>query len=336
MRLNGIHYDIGTQTIEASSSRPTLSIELIEQEMGDIAHGLHANAVRITGGDIQRMASAAEIAAHYGLEVWLSPMLPNADQPTTLTAITEVARIAERLRQDGTPTVLVIGCESSVFMSGILPGVTHADRFALLLDPNRLMAEVQARGKDPQALFAAFLQTGVENARSNYLGPVTYASGVWEEVDWSLFDFVSVDAYRDASNRDQYEDILRRLSRYKRPVVITEFGCATYRGAAGEGGMAWTAVDRQGRHRKLREGIERDEEEQARELSELLSAAESCNVDGAFIYTYVAPTYPASLEASQDLDAASYALVRSWPDGRTEEKAAYRVVANAFAASQLH
>ena len=280
------------------------------------------------------MAMAAEAAARHGLEVWLSPMIPNADQSATLSAITEAARIAENLQQGGGTAVLVIGCELTVFMSGILPGATHAERLALLSDPTRLVAEVSAMGIDPQVSFAAFLHTGVETARASFRGRVTYASGVWEQVDWFSFDFVGVDVYRDASNRESYPDILRGLSRHQRPVVITEFGCATYRGAAAKGGLAWTAVERDGNLRRLREGIERDEQEQARELSELLAVAASCGVDGAFIYTYIAPTYPSSLEPSQDLDAASYALVRTWPDGRTEPKSAYLTVANAYSTSQ--
>lgn len=331
MRLNGIHYDIGTETIDGSSTRPTLTTERLDREMEDIARGLHANAVRITGGEIQRMASAAEMAARRGLEIWLSLMIPNADRPATLSAIAEAARLAESLRQAGTTTVLVTGCELSVFMSGILPGATHADRLALLSDPARLVAEVEAMGTDPQESFAAFLRAGVETARSSFRGRVAYAAGVWEDVDWSPFDFVSVDAYRDAANRDAYPDLLRGLSRHGKPVVITEFGCAAYRGAAAKGGLAWTAVEGRGHSRRLRAGIERDEAEQARELSELLAVAAACGVDGAFIYTYVAPSYPSSLQPSQDLDAASFALLRSWPDGQTEPKAAYRAVADAFA-----
>ena len=49
-----------------------------------------------------------------------------------------------------------------------------------------------------------------------------------------------------------------------------------------------------------------------------------------FNYTYVMPSYPSSLENAKDLDAASYALVRSWPDGRAEPKAAYHTVAHIY------
>lgn len=331
MRLHGIHYDVGTETIEGSTTRPKLAVEEIERDIGDIAHGLHANAVRITGGDVGRLAAAGKVATREGLEVWLSPMIPNADPAATLALIVETAHAAEDLRRKGQArVVVVVGCELSVFMSGILPGATHVERFTLLSDPSRLVAEVTAAGIDPQASFAAFLGEAINSVRPLFHGQLTYAAGLWEEVDWSRFDMVGVDAYRDAANRDIYADRLRSLSG-SRPVVITETGCATYRGAADAGGLAWTAVDRSAQPRRLRDGIKRDESGQATELAAVLDLAELNSVDGALIYTYIAPSYPSSLDPAQDLDAASFALVRSWPDGRTEPKIAYGAVAERYA-----
>src|SRR5262245_54830559 len=108
MRLRGIHYDVGTVTIEGSSTRPTLTADELEREIDDIATGLHANAVRLTGYDIARLADASEVAARHDLDVWLSPMLPNADPSTTLTQITEAAGVAEDVRCAGRTSVLVI------------------------------------------------------------------------------------------------------------------------------------------------------------------------------------------------------------------------------------
>jgi hypothetical protein len=79
MRLRGIHYDVGIPTIEGAFTRPTLTLYEIERDIKDIANGLHANAIRITGNDVARLASAGEVAARHGLDIWLSPMLPNAD-----------------------------------------------------------------------------------------------------------------------------------------------------------------------------------------------------------------------------------------------------------------
>lgn len=45
-----------------------------------------------------------------------------------------------------------------------------------------------------------FLAAVVADSRGRFGGPVTYASGTWEPVDWAPFDIVAADAYRDASN----------------------------------------------------------------------------------------------------------------------------------------
>ncbi len=273
MHLRGIHYDVGTETLDGSLTRPILTDEEIERDIGDIAAGLHANAIRITGGEIGRLASAGEVAVRRGLEVWLSPMVPNADAATTLARVAETAQVAEELRGQGHTVVVVVGCELSVFMAGILPGATHGDRLTLLSDPARLIAEVTAAGIDPQATFDGFLRQAVVTVRSVFRGQVTYAAGMWEEVDWTPFDLVGVDAYRDAGTRDGYASRLRGLSQHAKPVVVTETGCATFAGAADAGGLAWTAVDRSATPLRLREGIVRDEDGQARELKALLGSS---------------------------------------------------------------
>ena len=331
MHLRGIHYDVGTETLDGSLTRPTLTDAEIERDIDDIAGGLRASAIRITGGEVGRLASAGEVAVRRGLEVWLSPMFPNADASTTLARVAETAQVAEELRGHGHAVVVVVGCELSVFMAGILPGATHGDRLTLLSDPARLVAEVTAAGIDPQATFDGFLRQAVGTVRSFFRGQVAYAAGMWEEVDWTRFDIVGVDAYRDAGTRDGYAPRLRGLSQHGKPVVVTETGCATYTGAADAGGLAWTAVDRSATPRRLREGIVRDEDGQARELDALLQLIDASGADGAFVYTYIAPSYPSSADPVNDLDTASFALVRSWPDGRTEPKAAYRAVAARYA-----
>jgi hypothetical protein len=334
--VRGIHYDVGTTTLEGASTRPSLSIETMARELGDVANGLHANAVRVTGGDVERIATAARIAASLGLHAWLTPMLPNADAAATLRAVEAVARTGTALLAAGHRCTVVVGCELSVFARGILPGATHGERLELLLDPGRLAAGVAAAGTDPQAAFDALLRSAASVARARFDGPVAYAAGVWERVDWSLFDIVGLDAYRDASNRSGYAETLGRHRGAGRPVIVTETGCATYRGAAAAGGMGWNVVDRGERPWRLRPGVVRDEREQADEIGALLDAIESRGLDGAFIYTYVAPSYPSSADPATDLDAASYALVRTLPDGRTEPKLAYEAVADRYRVPAIH
>ncbi len=330
MRVNGIHYDIGTATLDGPLTRPILDPGQMRRELRDIRDGLHANAVRITGGDLDRIGSAADIAVGFGLQVWLSPMLPNADQPATLAAVEQTASIAEELRRAGGSVSLVVGCELSAFMVGIIPGESQAERLALLTDLPRLIAEVSAAGYDPQKRFDTFLADAVRIAKARFAGTLTYASGTWEQVDWSQFDVVGVDAYRDAGSREGYLETLRSHARHGRPTVVTETGCATFHGASDLGSLAWTSVDHSAGPRRLKPGITRDEGEQAAEVGAVLELIEASGADGAFVYTYVAPSYPTADDPTLDLDAASYALVRSWPGGRTERKAAFTAVAERY------
>ena len=67
--------------------------------------------------------------------------------------------------------------------------------------------------------------------RQVFRGPVSYASLVWEAVDWTLFDFVGIDHYWQAKIEDQYLDLLKPAFSFGKPVVITEFGFRTYQGS---------------------------------------------------------------------------------------------------------
>ena len=50
MRMEGIHDDVGTPTLDGSTTRPVLPADVIEREIADLADGLCASAVRVTGG----------------------------------------------------------------------------------------------------------------------------------------------------------------------------------------------------------------------------------------------------------------------------------------------
>ena len=131
--------------------------------------------------------------------------------------------------------VLVLGCEMSLFAAGFLPGANVYERIAGIGGARR------TRGRAATS-FNAFLAEIAADARARFHGPITYASGVWEDVDWTPFDVVAVDAYRDCNNASTYREDLRRQFRHGKPVVITEFGCCTYRGAADRGGLGWAIV----------------------------------------------------------------------------------------------
>ncbi len=226
MKIRGVTYDVGTTTINGGLTRETLPLDLVEQEMQVIAKELHCTAVRITGQDISRLKLAAGAASRQGLDVWLSPTLHDANERETFDQIIKAACVAEELHKLCRQVVLVLGCELSVFMSGLIPGNSGLERLATLSDPSRWTEDFFAQ-RSPLERLNTFLARTAMEARRHFAGPLTYASGLWEDIDWDIFDIVGVDAYRDASNASGFCDVVRNYLVYGKPTVVTEFGCCT-------------------------------------------------------------------------------------------------------------
>ena len=96
--------------------------------------------------------------------------------------------------------------------------------------------------------------------------------------------------------------------------MITEFGCCTYRGAEDKGGYGWAIVDWNIDPPQLKGTHIRDEEVQAKYLTELLDIFVEEKAGGAFAFTFVMPKYPHNVDPGFDLDMASYGLVKSYVD----------------------
>jgi hypothetical protein len=163
---------------------------------------------------------------------------------------------------------------------------------------------------------------------------------------------VGVDHYRGVPIKDRYVEMLEPLFATGKPVVITEFGTPSCEG--GDAAMA-TSIDGNADWRflllhalplvgrfvrpRVTRVIPRDEELQARELSETLAIQNAAGVDGAFVSTFVYPIKPYDADPRFDLDAASPGLVRpltggrrgtTYPDMPWEPKAGFRAVANFY------
>jgi hypothetical protein len=72
MRGKGINYDTGFSP-GGRLSREDFDADVVSREMQVIASELRCTAVRITGGDPERLSVAGQLAAAAGLEVWFSP-----------------------------------------------------------------------------------------------------------------------------------------------------------------------------------------------------------------------------------------------------------------------
>lgn len=306
MRRKGITYDTGVFPA-GRNSRPGFDSGQARRDMEVIARDLRCDAVRVTGGDLDRLSVAARHAVDAGLEVWFSPQPCELSPEQMRVLFGDASRRARDLRDSSdTEVVLVLGCELSIFGAGFLPGTDSDARLAnLMAPPPELLASYQTIVQR----LNEFLAAAAADARRSFAGPVTYASAPWEDIDWQPFDIVSVDAYRDATNAGGYRAQIRSLTGHGKPAAVTEFGCCTYRGAADRGAFGWTIVSGTGPQRRISGTYARDEQEQARYLRELLSLYEEEGIDSAFWFTFANYDKPRRAEPGQDLDLASYGVV---------------------------
>ena len=333
MRGKGINYDTGFCP-GGENSRPHFDASVVGSEMRVIARELHCTAVRISGGEPARLSVAGELAAAEGLEVWFAPFPCELTTDELAPLFADCADRAEHLRRSGASVVLVLGCELTLFGAGFLPGGTVYERIQGLQShgPRLYAAFARLPGK-----LNGFLAATAEAARSRFAGPLTYASGMWEPVDWRLFDIVATDAYRDASNARTFRSELRKRLQHGKPLAVTEFGCCGYAGAADRGGMGWAIIDASADPPRLDGDYVRDESEQVRYLAELTAIFAEEGVDLAFWFTFAGYPLVHDPEARRDLDMASYGVVRMLPGGPGsghnglgwEPKLAFRALAQA-------
>ncbi len=325
MKLKGVSYDVGR--VYYFNWRPVFEPAVVHRALEIIKNDLHCNAVRICGFSIERLMVAAEDALKQGLEVWLSPELWDKSPKQTLDYLTKAAAAAEKLRQLWPEKIVFsVGSESTLFMQGILEGKNVAKRMA---NKNN-WAKIKIGGHNKP--LNEFLAQANDVVRKEFNGKLTYAALIWEAVDWSRFDFVGVDHYRVAQIKDRYVEMLKPLFDYLKPVVITEFGYRTYKGAAiTPEGMGGEIVDHTSEFlhhlpvvgRLVRPKIKgihvRDEASQARELLDQLKVLDGAGVYGAFAMTFVSPLAVYDSNPRYDLDMASYSLVKSYSDKKRGE-----------------
>lgn len=314
MRGKGINYDTGFFP-GGADSRPGFDPETARHEMRVIADDLHCTAVRISGGDPERLSAAGQAAAEAGLEVWFAPFPCERTREELRADFAECARRAEDLRVGGAEVVFVTGCELTLFNHGFLDGADFQERIQTMVGGGEaLWRRMHEIGADLSGFLADAL---VKSVRPNFGGKVSYASGTWEHIDWQPFDYVGVDAYRDADNAATFAEHLRRLTVHGKPVAVTEFGSCTYTGAGDRGGLGWSIVDMTQDPPRLDGVYARDETEQVRYLRELLAIFEQEGVDSAFWFTFVneIAEHRPDGDPRDDLDMASYSVVKTLADG---------------------
>ena len=332
-------------------TRPKLNLATAARELEIIRDDLHCNAVRLVGRDVDRLVRVAERALTLGLEVWLSPALWGKPPDETLRYCVSAAERAELLRQQHPDRfVLVLGSELTLMMYGIVPGRDFAAR------TREAFTRIKAGDRSASDRLNDFLGRASTAVRGVYHGPLTYASLIWEDVDWDRFDLIGVDHFRDARIKDRYAEMLQPLLALGKPVINTEFGMRTYQGAESGGGELGVGVADQTRvilhhllpvvgrfvRQRLKGDYVRDEAMQARELTETLSILDAAGVDGCFVAEFVTAGATFSEEARYDLDMNAFALVKTYrrskgttyPDMNWEPKQSFHAVAEFYANNQ--
>ncbi|KAL4914386.1 hypothetical protein BDW62DRAFT_220190 [Aspergillus aurantiobrunneus] len=302
MKYRGVVYDVGLRFSGSGYSVEPFNPAQVEYDMRIIANQIHANAVRIEGEEISRLATAARAAHSEGLTVFFKP----------------AARTAEHVRCEGVDLVFVAGCEYTIFSKGVFPGDSFSERaawFGAQLSNGHMSGNLPPAVREKSVELNIILRSVAEAVRAEFGGPVTYSAGTWELVDWDIFDMVGIDYYRRGETKEEY---VSGLDRYKvgKPLAIMEVGCCAYEGAAdrGDGGfvlLKGTNPDGTG----IFEGDivpTRSEREQADYLGTQLDLLAAADADAVFVFVFSFPSMRHG-EGPSDLDMMCFSLVKHFP-----------------------
>ncbi len=229
LEIKGVNYDVGMGLRSDHNPGNILIAEVMKEEIGVIKNELHCNAVRIYGSDLEKLLECSEIAIKEGLKVWFSPRYINASLEETIDYIIKCSGAAEQLRKISPELVYVIGNEFSLDVKGFIEGETIYKRILNLAKPISIIKNSLNLGFNKE--LNNFLVKAVSEARQNFKGKITYASGQWETVDWDKFDIIAVNYYKNRFNSLKYRRTVRKLAQKKKKFAITEFGCCSFKGA---------------------------------------------------------------------------------------------------------
>lgn len=324
LKITGINYDVGTRYLSWFNTRDFLDYIIVERDFKVIKNELHCNSVTIYGEDISRLIETAKIALEVGLNVVIQPRLIDSNRSRLGAYITEISRQAEILRQQNQLVILNIGCEYSIFSSGIIPGINYSTRILSMILTFFLMKVYNKKLND-------LLKYLVEKSRNEFKGKILYSSGFWEKVDWSIFDFVGINHYIDKYNEDSYERVIQDMTKYDKPIIVTEFGCCSFRGADLLGGSGFKVISWKKKPPRLKRKLIRDDSVQSNYISKLLDIFERNNIEGAFIFNYSDEKNTYSTDSIFDLDMASYGgIVRYDSTKNVLYKESFKAILNRF------
>ena len=323
MKYYGVVYDIGYRVLgHGQSSVEPFDPALARYDMAVISNDLHANAVRIEGEDLDRLEIASRAAHDAGLAVWFSPWKMNVGLEATKAYLNDAAKIAQRLTAEGADIVFVVSCEYSIFSDGIYPGANIFERsawvkkhFGAIDWPNTPEGLPDPLPEKARKL-NEYLRTFVDTVREHFSGPLTYSAAIFEEVDWTMFDYAGPNYYRETQTDAEYAAGLAYFRSFGRPIGIPEFGCCAYEGAAERGARGWRVIEQQHPDGTIRfeNGVVpvRSETTQADYAERQLRFFVDHGVEAAFVFQFNAPAHVHDT-GSRDADLGSYGMIKFPP-----------------------
>ncbi|CAM5494774.1 hypothetical protein SRIMM317S_04278 [Streptomyces rimosus subsp. rimosus] len=338
LRGKGIHYDTGTFP-NGDTSRPVFDPRDAERDIQVVAEDLHCTAVRITGGDPDRIETTARYAAQAGLEVWFSPFPCELTNAEMLPLFADCAERAERLRRDGAEVVLVTGWRTQ-HLRPRLPARRHLQR-----------ARPGAGGPRPRS------RTPGHPRQGRHLpgrGRRHRAAALRRSHQLRLLPpgRRGLDPVRHrgpgrlpgaARNAATYRADLRAECARGKPVAVMEAGCCTYREQETTAAPAGT-WPRKATASPSGPASCATRASRSRYLEDLMTVFEEVGVDSAFWFSFAGFSTP-HRTTGPDEDLASYGIVkildehsdypvsqRTYPDMPWEPKEAFHALARRYGA----
>lgn len=336
--IKGINYNAGIEYDSSSNYGAKINLPALKKDLAMIKE-LNCNAIRMYGSHIDKLMLYSEEALKQGFEVWISPRIIGADEKQTVLFAIEAAKKTEALRKRYKKVVFIAGNELFLDSRAVFDAPKIFNRgeflqkyikctFAIKTKPNAEMKKfLSSTDKALNNLLAKLSR----ELRKHFHGKITYASLSWEKPNWKLFDMLSVNLYKDQWNSAYYAEELRKLKSYKKPIAITEFGVCAYKGASKLGGSAHDIVIYP--DKIIKEGIIRDEQEQADYIKELLELYAKEKIEAAFVFDFKEEWKIYSDDPRKDLDLSSYGIVKVMPDGKIVPKKALYVIKKLYSIS---
>jgi hypothetical protein len=301
----GIKYDLGAELARGEFTRPATHEEYYRDELTAIRDQLHCELVDLYGSDVDQLTAGLDIAADLGFDIHLQTrlnFLPETDMTERLAA---VAIEAERVRREGIPIVLDVGCEYLLFADGLIEGNDFFEKTEAITSGNLDWDDILQR-------FGALLHTLADTARANFGGLITYSDTPDMDFAWEPFDIIGIDHYLSSESRATYVKTIDDLAATGKPVWVKEFGSTPGRGAPEGGGMAWDIIDYSVSPPQIVDGIVRDEEEQARVIIETLEHIDRSQAKRAYLYEFITTGSTRSNDPRFDYDLTGYGIVSTW------------------------